>query len=566
MAIAPNLNGSITLSIVIPIYNEEANLSHLFERVLNSVQGLNITYEIICINDGSRDNSLDQLIHYHKENSAIKIINFSRNFGKDIALSAGLDYACGAAVIPLDADLQDPPELMTHLLEKWRQGYDVVYATRRDRQGESWLKRVSSQRFYRLLGRVSDVPIPQDTGDFRLMDRRVVEALKQLPERNRFMKGLFAWVGYRQVAIEYDRPPRYAGRSKWNYWQLWNFALDGITAFSLIPLKVWSYLGLGISILALVYAIFLVIRTLIYGIDVPGYASLMVAVLFMGGVQLISLGVIGEYLGRVYEEVKGRPLYLVRDLYGFEGKNQLEGGELVPLRGGGISRLRSRRHLSVLILVLLLTTALMMYGLGRLEMDLMRAWLEEAGWWAPVLYLVLYSLGTLLLLPSTPLNLMGGALFGTGWGTVWTSVGAMLAAILAFWLSRHLGRGAIAGRLQGRWQALDAELQQGGMWYLFAIRLLPIIPYGLVNIAAGLSGISSGDYLLGTALGTVPGIFPIVWLGSAGVQALETGELLPLFGALSLIGLLMLGATIYQRRRRFPWDDAHEASKDRNRP
>ncbi|TVR12876.1 MAG: glycosyltransferase [Phormidium sp. GEM2.Bin31] len=326
---------SITLSVVIPIYNEEANLAYLFERVLGSLQGLNIPYEIVCVNDGSRDRSLEKLIQYHRKNPAIKIVNFSRNFGKDIALSAGLNYAGGAAVIPLDADLQDPPELMGALLEKWRQGYDVVYATRRDRQGESWLKRVSASNFYRLLGRVSQVPIPQDTGDFRLMDRRVVEALKQLPERNRFMKGLFAWVGYRQVAIEYDRNPRHAGQSKWNYWQLWNFALDGITAFSSIPLKVWSYLGLGISLVALVYAVFLVIRTLISGIDVPGYASLMVAVLFMGGVQLISLGVIGEYLGRVYEEVKGRPLYLVRDLYGFEGKPHPNPDPLSRSEGGG---------------------------------------------------------------------------------------------------------------------------------------------------------------------------------------------------------------------------------------
>ncbi|WP_159788677.1 glycosyltransferase family 2 protein [Sodalinema gerasimenkoae] len=336
MVIPPEFDdASITLSVVIPIYNEEANLGYLFERVLDSLQGLNISYEIICINDGSRDRSLEQLIEYHVKNPSIKIVNFSRNFGKDIALTAGLDHACGAAVIPLDADLQDPPELMGDLLEKWRQGYDVVYATRRDRQGESWLKRASASNFYRLLGRVSQVPIPQDTGDFRLMDRRVVEALKQLPERNRFMKGLFAWVGYRQVAIEYDRNPRHAGQSKWNYWQLWNFALDGITAFSSIPLKVWSYLGLGISLVALVYAVFLVIRTLISGIDVPGYASLMVAVLFMGGVQLISLGVIGEYLGRVYEEVKGRPLYLVRDLYGFEGKPHPNLDPLSRSDGGG---------------------------------------------------------------------------------------------------------------------------------------------------------------------------------------------------------------------------------------
>jgi glycosyltransferase involved in cell wall biosynthesis len=311
----------IKFSIIIPIYNEEDNLNCLLKRVIKSLEIPNLNnlnYEIICVNDGSCDKSLEKLISYHQQNPAIKIINLSRNFGKDIALSAGLDFACGAAVIPLDADLQDPPELIAALVEKWQEGYDVVYGTRRDRHGETWLKRFSAAHFYRLIGRVSKVPIPEDTGDFRLMDRRVVEALKQLPERNRFMKGLFAWVGYRQIAIAYDRDPRYAGKSKWNYWKLWNFALDGIAAFSSLPLKVWSYVGLMISSMALVYAVFLVIRTLILGIDVPGYASLMVAVLFLGGIQLISLGVIGEYLGRVYEEVKGRPLYLVRDLYGFE--------------------------------------------------------------------------------------------------------------------------------------------------------------------------------------------------------------------------------------------------------
>ncbi|OAB55455.1 bactoprenol glucosyl transferase [Phormidium willei BDU 130791] len=319
----------ITLSIIIPIYNEEDNLACLLRRVMKSLKIPNLSYEIICVNDGSCDKSLERLISYHHKNPAIKIVNLSRNFGKDIALSAGLDFARGAAVIPLDADLQDPPELISVLVAKWREGYDVVYGTRRDRHGETWLKRFSATHFYRLIGRVSKVPIPEDTGDFRLMDRRVVEALKQLPERNRFMKGLFAWVGYRQIAIDYDRDPRYAGKSKWNYWKLWNFALDGIAAFSSLPLKVWSYVGLVISSMALVYAIFLVIRTLISGIDVPGYASLMVAVLFLGGIQLISLGVIGEYLGRVYEEVKGRPLYLVRDLYGFEdpGNN----GQVSPL-------------------------------------------------------------------------------------------------------------------------------------------------------------------------------------------------------------------------------------------
>ena len=221
-------------------------------------------------------------------------------------------------MIPIDADLQDPPELIEQLVAKWREGYDVVYATRRSRSGETWFKRLTANGFYNTIGRMSQVSIPPNTGDFRLMDRRVVDSLKQLPERTRFMKGLFAWVGYKQTSILFDREPRLKGTTKWNYWKLWNFAIDGITSFSFLPLKVWGYVGLIISSISLLYAAYLVIRTLIYGIDFPGYASLMVAVLFLGGIQLLTLGIIGEYLGRVYEEVKRRPLYLVRESYGFE--------------------------------------------------------------------------------------------------------------------------------------------------------------------------------------------------------------------------------------------------------
>ncbi len=316
---------SVVLSVVIPCYNEEPNLDDLFKRLISVLDQLNLTYEIICINDGSRDNTLKRLIDYHCSNSGIKIINFSRNFGKEIALTAGIEYAKGDAVIPIDADLQDPPELIGELILKWQEGYDVVYCKRRSRQGESWLKRKTASAFYRTIGKMTPVPIPHDTGDFRLMDRRVVEALKTLSERHRFMKGLFAWVGFKQIAIEYDRPPRSKGETKWNYWKLWNFALDGITSFSSLPLKVWSYIGLLISVLAFLYATFLILRTLILGIDVPGYASIMVVTLFLGGVQLVSLGVIGEYLSRVHDEVKQRPLYIVRDCYGFEktpNKNQ----------------------------------------------------------------------------------------------------------------------------------------------------------------------------------------------------------------------------------------------------
>lgn len=319
----------VDLSIVVPCYNEADNIDDLLGRLISVLDRLEMTYEIVCVNDGSRDDTLKHLVDFFHSNHNIKVVNLSRNFGKEIALTAGLDYAAGRAVIPIDADLQDPPELIGEMVEKWREGYDVVYARRRSRSGETWVKKMTAIAFYRVIQKLTPVHIPRDTGDFRLMDRRVVEALKELPETHRFMKGLFAWVGFRQTAIEYDRSPRHRGETKWNYWKLWNFAIEGITSFSALPLKVWSYMGLVVSFFALIYAAFLVIRTLIFGIDVPGYASLMVAILFLGGVQLISLGVIGEYLGRIYAEVKRRPLYLVRDCYGFgerEKKPPIQGG------------------------------------------------------------------------------------------------------------------------------------------------------------------------------------------------------------------------------------------------
>ena len=309
---------NIEISIVIPLYNEEENIDTLFERIIDTLERLKMSYEIICINDGSRDKTLDILIDYHQKNPTIKIINLSRNFGKDIALTAGIDFTKGNAVIPIDADLQDPPELIEQMVQKWQEGYDIVYATRKTREGETWFKRSTANIFYILLDKITKVSIPRNTGDFRLLDRKVVEALKRLPERTRFMKGLFAWVGFKSVSILFERQPRFQGNTKWNYWKLWNFALDGITSFSLLPLKMWTYLGLIISLLSLTYASFLVVRTIFLGIDIPGYASLMVTILFLGGIQLITLGIIGEYLGRVYEEIKGRPLYLVRDVYGLE--------------------------------------------------------------------------------------------------------------------------------------------------------------------------------------------------------------------------------------------------------
>jgi len=332
----------LDVSIVVPIYNEAPNVDYLIGRLKSVCKQLDLNYEIVCVNDGSRDETLSYLIEHHHEDPSIKVINLSRNFGKEVALTAGLDYATGQTVVPIDADLQDPPELIAEMLEKWREGYDVVYAVRRSRQGESWLKKFTADSFYRVIGNMSRVSIPRNTGDFRLMDRKVVDALKQLPERSRFMKGLFAWVGYKQTAIYYDRAPRFKGQTKWNYWKLWNFAIDGITSFSLAPLKVWSYVGLGLSLLALVYASFLILRTLIYGVDMPGYASIMVGVLFLGGIQLITLGVIGEYLGRVYEEVKGRPLYLVRDFYGIAPPTSLASSE--PRINSGGTREFQRTH------------------------------------------------------------------------------------------------------------------------------------------------------------------------------------------------------------------------------
>lgn len=313
---------TIEVSIVIPMYNEESNLDYLFERLFIVMNNLAITYEIICINDGSKDETLSKLLQYHQRYPLIKIINLSRNFGKEIALSAGIDYANGNAVIPIDADLQDPPELIIELLQKWREGYDVVYATRKSRQGESWLKRFTAKAFYQTISNLSPIAIPPNTGDFRLLDRQVVEAIKQMPEKTRFMKGLFAWVGFKQTSVLFERQPRFQGKTSWNYWRLWNLAIEGITSFSSLPLKIWSYLGLFISFISLLYASFLVLRTLIFGIDVPGYASLIVAILFLGGIQLISLGIIGEYLSRVYEEVKRRPLYLIRESYGFSKDKQ----------------------------------------------------------------------------------------------------------------------------------------------------------------------------------------------------------------------------------------------------
>lgn len=258
------------------------------------------------------------LLEQQKRDPNIKILDLSRNFGKEIALSAGIENTRGEAVIPIDADLQDPPELIAALVTKWKEGYDVVYATRMKREGESFFKRATAGVFYRLIGKLTPVKIPENAGDFRVLSRPAVEALKSLKERHRFMKGLFSWIGFKQTAVLFNREPRHGGKTKWNYWKLWNFALEGITSFSHVPLQVASYLGFLISSISILYGAFLFMRTLLFGNPVPGYPSLMVAMLFLGGVQLMTLGVIGEYIGRIYDESKQRPLYIVRERYGFD--------------------------------------------------------------------------------------------------------------------------------------------------------------------------------------------------------------------------------------------------------
>ena len=310
----------VEISVVAPVHNEAPGLAEFFARLIPVLDGLGTSYEIICVDDGSSDDSLERLLELREPIPALKVLSLSRNFGKDVAVSAGFDYARGAAVVPIDADLQDSPELIGQMVAKWREGYDVVYATRGRRAGESWFRRITARYFYRVLDRITDIPIPHDTGDFRLLDRRVVDVLVRLPERTRFMKGLFAWVGFKQTALMFDREPRHTGASKWSYWRLWNFALDAITSFSSLPLRVWSYAGFVIALFSFLYAVFLAGLKIIRGVDVPGYISLMVVVLFFGGVQLITLGIIGEYMARMYNEVKGRPLYLVRDAWGFDDK------------------------------------------------------------------------------------------------------------------------------------------------------------------------------------------------------------------------------------------------------
>ena len=303
------------ISIIAPCYNEEETIEPFLRRIEEILTQINEPYEIVFINDGSKDNTLNILLNAKQNFKNIRIINFSRNFGKEAALTAGLDKARGEAAIPIDVDLQDPPELIQELVAKWREGYDVVLAKRADRTSDSFAKRVSADLFYKLNGKISNVDIPNNVGDFRLMSKRVVEALKQLPENQRFMKGLFAWVGFKTTVIEYAREKREAGQSSFNGWKLWNFALDGITSFSTLPLRIWLYIGALVSFLSFLYGSFIILKTLIFGVDLPGYASLAVIMLFLGGIQLIGIGILGEYIGRIYSESKRRPSYIIEGEY-----------------------------------------------------------------------------------------------------------------------------------------------------------------------------------------------------------------------------------------------------------
>lgn len=311
------------VSLVAPFYNESGNVAEFFSRVAAVAAALPAyDFEVIAVNDGSRDNTWNELREAHATYPRVQIIDLSRNFGKEAALTAGLDRAMGDAVVPIDSDLQHPPELIGDMLAQWEKGAEVVLAQRTDRVTDGRLQKITAVQFYRFHNKISNIKVPSNVGDFRLMDKAVVTALRQLPENHRFMKGLFAWVGFRTVTIPYDHGPRGAGTSSFNFWKLWNLALEGITSFSTAPLRVWTYVGLGASAFALLYTVLIIIKTLVLGRDVPGYASLIASITFLGGIQLIGIGVLGEYIGRIYHEVKRRPVYLVRETHGSSGEAQ----------------------------------------------------------------------------------------------------------------------------------------------------------------------------------------------------------------------------------------------------
>ncbi len=301
-----------TISVVIPVYNENEVINSSYNIIKEVLEKLTqYDYEIIFVNDGSTDGTLDFLQEISKENEKVKIISFSRNFGHQAAVTAGIQYVTGDAIVIIDADLQDPPELIPDMLKLWEEGYDDVYAKRKSRKGESFLKKFTSKMYYKMLQSVTNIEIQKDTGDFRLLDRRCVEALKSIRESQRYTKGLFSWIGYNKKEILFDRDPRAAGKTKWNYGKLINLSIDGLTSFTTTPLRFAAVMGILVSLAGFIYMLAIIIKTIIYGIDVPGYSSTMVVILFLGGIQLIFLGVIGEYLGRTFNESKRRPIYFV---------------------------------------------------------------------------------------------------------------------------------------------------------------------------------------------------------------------------------------------------------------
>jgi glycosyltransferase involved in cell wall biosynthesis len=300
---------------VVPVFNEEESVALYVQTTRGVLEAAGLDFEIVFINDGSCDGTHQCLMALAEADKRVRIINLSRNFGKELALTAGIDHAVGDVLVPMDVDLQDPPELILKFLEKWREGYDVVYGVRSRRKYDSLAKRTTAAMFYRIFNSLSPLKVPANAGDFRLIDRRVADVIRQMPERNRFMKGLFAWVGFKSVGVPYERPQRASGSAKWGNWRLWNFALDGLFSFSTLPLRVWTYIGGIVALLSFSYGSFIVILALTSGIDIPGYASLLTVVLFLGGLQLLSIGVLGEYLGRLFIEVKGRPLYIVESTY-----------------------------------------------------------------------------------------------------------------------------------------------------------------------------------------------------------------------------------------------------------
>lgn len=323
--------GVARLSVVVPAYNEQEALAEFHRRLAAVMGALCADWEVIYVNDGSRDGTLALLGELARQDRHVVVVDLSRNFGKEIAMTAGLDRALGDAVVVIDADLQDPPELIAEFLSEWRRtGADVVYGMRRSRAGDTSTKKLSAHLFYRFMQRIGRVRIPQDTGDFRLMSRRAVDALRQLREQNRFMKGLFAWIGFAQTAVLYDRDARFAGKTKFNYWRLWNFAIEGVTSFTTAPLRLATYVGAVVALAAFGFGAWIVADTMLHGNPVAGYPSLIVVVLFLGGVQLISIGVLGEYVGRMFEETKRRPLYLVQSQLGDGLKRSAGQGAALP--------------------------------------------------------------------------------------------------------------------------------------------------------------------------------------------------------------------------------------------